>query len=115
MNTDFWARLHEANKFVEAIDRFVEGGKRYGYDSPIKAEPLGDSNMPEGVPTATVGTCLACAHSENHPTLFFDYAKPDQELGNGLCAACWYDCVTKMPHYSKVDPDFEIWKELCSP
>ena len=107
MNTDFWVRLHEAT------DRFVEGGKMYDPEPTPVAEALGDSNMPKVVPTATVGTCLACSYLENHPTLWYPTAEPNQELGNGLCSDCWSDCVDKMPHFAPVDPDFEIWKELC--
>ena len=105
MNKGFWERLYEANKIVEATDRLRGVKERYGYP-PTKAEPLGDSNMPEGRPLATIGKCLACGTA---------WYVEDRELGNGLCPEHWDDCVDKMTHYASVDPDFEIWKELCSP
>ena len=98
MNTGFWEALHEAT------EKFVEGEKRLG---------VGESNLPKIKPVATVGTCLACSYLENHPTLWYPTGEPNQELGNGLCSDCWNDCVDRMPHYAPVDPDFEIWKELC--
>ena len=100
-NTGFWEAIAESNE----VDATPVTRKEMGFSGTL-AEAV-DKNMPKVKPLATIGNCLACEAVYVGFT-FGNYT----ELGNGLCDLHWDECVTKMPHFASVDPDFKIWKSF---
>tara|TARA_R110000824_G_C15072310_1_gene663492 strand:- start:659 stop:955 length:297 start_codon:yes stop_codon:yes gene_type:complete len=68
------------------------------------------SKLPTAIVKESIGKCYACAYDE----LVLNATVPSNTLtdnGNDLCIKHWDWCITNMSHYTKDDPNAELYLE----